>query len=62
MNGLGFGATLSALLGLGAGRQPTMGSADILAPDGRCFTLKPSPFGHRLTLFTADSTTGGHHC
>ena len=59
MNCLSLGATLSALLGLGARRQTTMGAADVFSPDGRRFTLEPSALGHCLTLFTYDPATGG---
>ena len=57
MDCLGFGAALSALLGLGAGGQAPMGSADVLALYGWRFTLKPSALAGRLTLFTGDPAT-----
>ena len=57
MNGLGLGAALSALLGLWASGQPTMGSADVLALYGWRFTLESSALAGRLTLFTGDPAT-----
>jgi hypothetical protein len=57
MNGLGLGTSLSALLGLGAGRQPTMGATDVPALDGGRLTLEASPFASCLTLFTYDPAT-----
>jgi hypothetical protein len=62
MNCFGFGATLSALFRLGAGGQPTMGSADVFSFDSWRFTLEPRAFAHCLTLFTLNSTTSGQHC
>jgi hypothetical protein len=61
MNCFGLGATLSALFGLWAGGQPSMGSADVFTFDGRGSALKPSAFADCLALFTANSTTGGQH-
>ena len=57
MDRLGFGAALSALLGLWASGQPTMGSADVPTFDGWRLTLEASPFASRLTLFTGDPAT-----
>jgi len=61
MNGLGLGATLSALFGLGAGGQPTMGTADVFALHGWRFTLKPSALALCLALPAHDSATSRRH-
>ena len=57
MNGLGLGTSLSALLGLRASGQATVGSADVLALYGWRFTLKPSALARCLTLLAHDPAT-----
>ena len=57
VDSLGFGAALSALLGLGTSGQPTMGATDVPALDGGRFTLESSALAGRLTLFACDPAT-----
>ncbi len=59
MDGLCLGATLAALLGLGAGGEATVGPANKFTFDGGRSTLKPGALGARLTLSTSDSAGSG---
>ena len=54
MNGLGLGATLAALLGLGAGGEATVGLANKFTFDGGRFTLDPGALRARFTSSTSD--------
>lgn len=58
MNGLGHGATLAALLGLGAGGEATVGPANKFAFDGGRLTLDPGALRARFTLSTYDPAAG----
>ena len=60
MNDLCFGATLSALLGLGACTSPTVVPANEFTYEGGRFTLKPSALARCFTLFTYDQATAGY--
>ncbi len=58
MDGLCLGATLAALLGLGAGGEAAVGPANKFAFDGGRFTLDPGALGARFTLSTYDPAAG----
>lgn len=60
MDGLDLGATSSAMIGLGAGGQPTVVPADKFTYEGGRLTLKPSALARCFTLSTFDPAACGH--
>ena len=59
MNGLGLGATIAALLGLGASGEASVGPANKFTFDCGRFTLGPGALGASFTLSTFDPAASG---